>query len=114
MVMTHKRMVGVAVSMLLFAMFGVFVGQIVVALGGVGFTEPVDGLVTGPTPMPVVFTDVVVTLPGVVLTHELFGVTLSLSGYTLAQVSIGGGAAFGFLVGAYYLVVFAYEDASAE
>lgn len=110
----RKRLVGVAASMLLFAMFGVFAGQIVVALGGVGFTDTVDGLVTGPTPVPIVFTDHVVTLPAVVITHEVFGLTLSLSGFSLAQVSIGGGAALGLLVGVYYLMVFAYEDAASD
>lgn len=125
MLVPKKRLVGLAASMTLFAMFGLVVGQLVVGLAGVGFEDPIDALATGPTPVfatevlaPFDLTpkdvglqaDSKVVLPAIPVTVTGLGVTVSVSGYQVAQVTMGGGAAFGFLVGTYYLVVFAYED----
>lgn len=111
----RKHLVGVGVSVVLFAMFGLFIGQLFgVALGGVGFDQAVDGFETGPTEMPIYGTDRVVTLPAVEVTHRVFGVTVSLSGFTVAEVSMGGGAVFGFLVGLYYAVTIAREQRLAS
>lgn len=106
-----RHLAGIAASVALFAMFGLFLGQLLgVALGGVGFQEPVDGFETGPTTFQVYATEYQVTLPGVEVTHEIFGVTLSLSGFTVAEVSMGGGAVLGLLVGSYYAIVIPYEN----
>ena len=114
--MLEKRhLAGIAASMALFAMFGIFVGQLLrVALGGVGFQEPVDSFETGPTTVEIYATDYLVTLPAVEVTHEVLGVTLSLSGVTVAEVSVGGGAVFGLLVGLYYAIVIPWENRRAE
>ena len=45
-----------------------------------------------------------VVLPGIPISVNLFGIVLSLSGLTVAQVSSGCGMVFGFLVGSYYAV----------
>ena len=113
--LAKRHLAGIAASMALFAMFGVFVGQLLgVALGGVGFEEPVDGFETGPTTVGVYATDYEVTLPAVEVTREVMGVTVSLSGFTVAEVSIGGGAVVGFLVGLYYAIVIPWEDRRAR
>lgn len=116
---------GLVASVVLFAMFGLFVGQLVVGLAGVGFEDPIDGIATGPTPVfatevldpfgltPAAVglrTDSKVVLPAIPVTVTVLGVTMSVSGYQMGQVIMGGGAAVGFLVGVSYLIVFAYED----
>lgn len=129
MPVSRKRLVGVAASMLLFAMFGLFVGQLVVGLTGVGFDQPVADLATGTTAIPLanvfepfgvtaevvgIDPDTTVILPGVPVQLAIFGRHLSIAEFTLAQVSMGGGALVGLLVGLYYVAVYAYEDFTGE
>lgn len=121
----RKHAAGIAVSMVLFGFFGLLLGNFAVVFTGLAYEDPVDGLATGPTPVAVsdVLTpfgltmqdiglspDTAVILPGIPVTVEWFGVTLSVSGLTLAQLFGGGGAFVGFLIGLYYAVVFAYEQ----
>lgn len=129
MSVSKKRLAGVAASMVLFAMFGLVFGQLVVGFTGVGFDDPVRGLATGPTIVALapifepfgltaevigLAPDTAVILPGVGVTIQLLGVTLSVAEFSLAQVSMGGGALVGLVVGLYYVVVFAYEDATND
>lgn len=110
-----RHLAGIAAAVALFAMFGVFVGQLLgVALGGVGFEEPVDGFETGPTTFGVYATEHEVTLPAVEVSHVVMGVVVSLSGFTVAEVSMGGGAALGLLVGSYYAIVIPSENRRAR
>lgn len=126
MPVSKKRIAGVGVSIGLFAMAGLMIGTASGAFTGVSLTEPVDKLATGPTRVPVgaaffdpfglsptavgLPPDAAIILPAIPVAVELFGVTLSVSGMTMSDISIGGGAAFGLLVGLYYVLVFAYED----
>lgn len=125
MPLSKKRLAGVAVSTGLFAMFGLWVGTFVGAFVGVSLGEPVDALATGPTPVPLsellaplgvtsddvgLPGDATVWLPGIPVTVEVLGVRLSVSGLSLANVSIGGGALLGLFVGLYYLADIAYEE----
>lgn len=106
--------------MAIFGMFGLLtVGGTVSVYAGVDINGPIEALATGPTSLPVadltapfgltpeaigVPAGAIVVLPAVPVTVEVFGVTLSASGLTVAQVSGGGGLIVGFFVGLYYLI----------
>ena len=124
--LTKKHLVGVAASMGLFAMFGVFIGVIVGIFGGVGFSDSIDGFVTGSTTL--YLDDLVspfgltlnavglepgsrIVLPAVpYVTIELGGTTIDLMSMSLGTASLAGGAAVGFGVGMYYAIDIAWEQ----
>jgi hypothetical protein len=127
--LAKKHLVGVALSALLFAMFGMFVGFWSVVFGGVGYAEPFSNLATGPTPVPLtdVFDplglspgdvglsrDAALVLPAIPATIALGGLVIDLTNYTVAEVFGYGGAGFGTLVGLYYAIRIAYEEGQDE
>lgn len=120
-----KHVVGIGASMALSGTFGLMIGGVVGVFAAVPFQAPIDGLATGPTPIPVSqlttplgFTPAVIglpsnpslVLPGIPVTVDIFGVVLSVSGFTLAEVSGGGGMVFGFFLGLYYAIDIAREQ----
>ena len=117
--LTKKHLVGIGVSMALFGLLGIMVGGISAGIAGLALQDPIDLVATGPTARPLsglttpfgvtpaalgLAPDAMVVLPGIPISVNLFGIVLSLSGLTVAQVSSGGGMVFGFFVGSYYAV----------
>lgn len=121
-----RHLVGIAVSMAIFGMFGLLTfGGTGAVYAGVDINGPFEALATGPTPIPAADitspfgvppediglpSDAVIVLPAVPVTVEVVGVTLSLAGFTIAEVSGGGGMLVGFVVGLYYAIDIAREQ----
>lgn len=123
--LTKKHLVGIGVSMGLFGVFGLMLGGICAGIAGLALQDPIDRIATGPTARPLsgltepfgvtpaalgLAPDATVVLPGIPVNVDLFGVPLSLSGLSVAQVSGGGGMLLGLLVGSYYAVDIAREQ----
>lgn len=127
--LNKKHLVGIAVSMALFGVSGLMVGGMTAVYAGLSYNAPIDGIATGPTPValselttpfgftPTVFglaPDAALVLPGIPVAVTVFGVALSLSGLTVAEVFGGGGSVLGFLVGLYYAVDIVLEQRQEE
>lgn len=124
-VITKSHLVGIAASMGLFGLFGIFLGNLTVVFAGLGFDDPVADLATGSTALPVsditepfglAPTDIglsetaAIVLPGIPVTFSIAGESIGVGDLTVAQVFGGGGAVFGLLLGIYYAIDIAREQ----
>lgn len=124
-----KHIAGIGVSVMIFGSFGLMLGAIAAAFTGVALEDPIDRLATGPTPIPIadittpfglspqdigLAADAAFVLPGIPVTVEIAGITLSVSEYPLADISGYGGVVFGFLIGLYYAIDIAWSQRKNE
>lgn len=123
--LNHKHLVGIAAAAGIFGMFGLMIGNVVAAFTGVVYGDPIQKLATGETLIPIaditnplgatpqdigLAADTALVLPGIPVSVEIGGMSLSVAGMTLAQVTGGGGALFGAILGLYYALDIAWEQ----